>query len=114
MRNLYQWSGKGWYTSQADGVGYTDTVKMNPQDVDNAERDGISVSNLARIQGRGTPRYYKSESQLREQLGYNTCICGESLDQDRETHREQGGWGHLNEAGGYCCTHYGNTCGYNH
>lgn len=33
----------------------------------------------------------------------STCVCG--LGTSRET-------SHLNEAGGFCCVHSGNTCGY--
>lgn len=47
-----------------------------------------------------------AEAEDRKPLQQDTppvvdCVCG-------------GGekWGHLNEAGGFCCPHYGDSCGY--
>lgn len=51
------WSGPGWYTCEGDPPVMT---KMYQPDVDGAERRGISVGELARQQGRGTPRKLES------------------------------------------------------
>lgn len=44
-------------------------------------------------------------------LPVELCICGykEVADMDPDW---QPPYGHLNQAGGFCCPHHGDTCGY--
>ena len=45
------------------------------------------------------------------------CICElseEEYNKYIDDDFEYGVIGHINEAGGYCCPHHGNTCGYDH
>jgi hypothetical protein len=49
------WDGPGWYTFEGDPPHGT---RIFPGDVKRADDEGVSVGDLARRQGRGTPQWF--------------------------------------------------------
>ncbi len=71
-----------------------------------------STSFISRDQAIHAVRCNKALDETDENLAlepcpYCDCICGVNLEGEPNQ-------GHRNEAGGICCPHVGNTCGYNH
>ena len=57
------------------------------------------VINASKLENDGSINFQAQAQDVDERYEY--CVC-------------QGGsdYGHHNEAGGYCCPHWGNTCGH--
>lgn len=44
----------------------------------------------------------------------DTCVCDYPSRSAMTEEQFKAAQGHFNQAGGYCCRHHGNTCGYCH
>ncbi len=55
-----------------------------------------------------------SEGINEEEGTHRPCVCDYPSRSAMTEEQFKAAQGHFNEAGGYCCKHHGNTCGYCH
>lgn len=73
------------------------------------------------IQGESSPLLAANEVEVAEKEAEDgqepppetgTCVCDYPSRGEMTMEQWEAAEGHFNQAGGYCCSHYGNTCGY--